>query len=114
MLRDALVRGLRSTGRFRSVSALRTDASGDFVLTGHLYDFKEVSGNGVVARINFDAELRDLRSGKTVWMHTYNYDEPSTGKDVASLVAAVDRNVQRSVHEVEEGIQQALAGYPLK
>ena len=114
MLRDALVRGLRSTGRFRSVSALRTDASGDFVLTGHLYDFKEVSGNGVVARINFDAELRDLKSGKTVWMHTYNYDEPSTGKDVASLVAAVDRNVQRSVQEVVEGIQQALAGYPLK
>jgi ABC-type uncharacterized transport system auxiliary subunit len=114
MLQNAMVRELRSTGRFRTVTALRSDSSGEFVLTGHLYDFKEVSGNGVVARISFDAELRDLKAGKTVWTYTYNHDEPSNGKDVASLVAAIDRNVQRSVQEVETGIQQALAAYPVK
>lgn len=114
MLQNALVRELRSTGRFRTVTALRSDSSGDFLLTGHLYDFKEVSGNGIVARINFDAELRDLKAGKTVWTYTYNHDEPSSGKDVASVVAAIDRNVQRSVQEVEAGIQQALATYPIK
>jgi ABC-type uncharacterized transport system auxiliary subunit len=114
MLRNALVRELRSTGRFRTVTALRSDSSGDFLLTGHLYDFKEVSGNGIVARINFDAELRDLKAGKTVWTYTYNHDEPSSGKDVASVVAAIDRNVQRSVQEVEAGIQQALAIYSMK
>ncbi|MGB2676472.1 MAG: ABC-type transport auxiliary lipoprotein family protein [Candidatus Acidiferrum sp.] len=114
MLQNAFVRELRSTGRFRTVTALRSDSSGDFVLTGHLYDFKEVSGNGIVARISFDAELRDLKAGKTVWAYTYNHDEPSNGKDVASLVAAIDRNVQRSVQEVETGIQQALASYPMK
>jgi ABC-type uncharacterized transport system auxiliary subunit len=114
MLQNALVRELRSTGRFRNVTTLRSDSSGDFVLTGHLYDFKEVSGNGIVARISFDAELRDLKGGKTVWTYTYNHDEPSNGKDVASLVAAIDRNVQRSAQEVEAGIQQALATYPMK
>jgi len=114
MLQNALVRELRSTGRFRNVTALRSDSSGDFVLTGHLYDFKEVSGNGIVARISFDAELRDLKAGKTVWTYTYSHDEPSNGKDVASLVAAIDRNVQRSAQEVETGIQQALATYPMK
>ncbi|HKI11909.1 MAG TPA: ABC-type transport auxiliary lipoprotein family protein [Candidatus Acidoferrum sp.] len=114
MLQNAMVRELRSTGRFRIVTALRSDSSGDFVLTGHLYDFKEVSGNGIVARISFDAELRDLKAGKTVWTYTYNHDEPSNGKDVASLVAAIDRNVQRSVQEVETGIQQALVAYPVK
>jgi len=112
MLQNALVRELRSTGRFRYVTALRSDYSGDFVLTGHLYDFKEVSGNGIVARINFDAELRDLKAGKTLWTYTYSHDEPSTGKDVASLVAAMDRNVRRSVQEVESGIQQVLVAYP--
>jgi len=71
MLQNALVRELRSTGRFRTVTVLRSDSSGDFVLTGHLYDFKEVSGNGIVARISFDAELRDLKAGKTVWTYTY-------------------------------------------
>jgi ABC-type uncharacterized transport system auxiliary subunit len=114
MLQNALVRELRSTGRFRNVTALRSDSSGDFLLTGHLYDFKEVSGNGIVARISFDAELRDLKAGKTVWTYTYNHDEPSSGKDVASLVDAIDRNVQRSAEEVEAGIQQALAAYPVK
>ena len=114
MLRNALVRELRSTGRFRTVTALRSDSSGDFLLTGHLYDFKEVSGNGIVARISFDAELRDLKAGKTVWTYTYNHDEPSNGKNVASLVDAIDRNVQRSAKEVEAGIQQALAAYPVK
>jgi ABC-type uncharacterized transport system auxiliary subunit len=114
MLQNALVRELRSTGRFRTVTPLRSDSSGDFVLTGHLYDFKEVSGNGIVARVSFDAELRDLKAGKTVWTYTYNHDEPSNGKDVASLVAAIDRNVQRSAQEVESGIQQALATYPVK
>lgn len=114
MLQNALVRELRSTGRFRTVTALRSDSSGDFVLTGHLYDFKEVSGNGIVARISFDAELRDLKAGKTVWTYTYNHDEPSNGKDVASLVAAIDRSVKRSAQEVEAGIQQALVAYPVK
>ncbi len=114
MLQNALVRELRSTGRFRTVTALRSDSSGDFILTGHLYDFKEVSGNGIVARISFDVELRDLKAGKTVWTYTYNHDEPSNGKDVAAVVAAMDRNVQRSAQEVEAGIQQALVAYPMK
>ena len=114
MLQNALVREMRSTGRFRTVTALRSDSSGDFVITGHLYDFKEMSGNGISARLSFDAELRDLKAGKTVWTYTYNHDEPSNGKDVASVVAAMDRNVQRSVQEVEAGIQQALVAYPVK
>jgi len=112
MLQNALVRSLRSSGLFRYVTPLRSDSTGDFVLTGHLYDFKEVSSNGIVARITFDAELRDLKAGKTLWTYTYNHDEPSTGKDVASLVAAIDRNVQRSTQEVGAGIQRALAAYP--
>ncbi len=114
MLQYALVRELRSTGGFRIVTALRSDSTGDFLLTGHLYDFKEVSGNGLVARISFDAELRDLKAGKTIWTYTYNHDEPASGKDVAALVAAMDKNVQQGVHEVEAGIQEALAAYPAK
>ena len=114
MLQYALVRELRSTGRFRTVTALRSDSSGDFMLTGHLYDFKEVSGNGLVARLSFDAELRDLKAGKTIWTYAYNHDEPAGSKDVAAVVAAMDKNVQRGVEEVEAGIQQALAAYPVK
>jgi ABC-type uncharacterized transport system auxiliary subunit len=114
MLRNAMVREMRATGRFRAVTALRSDSTGDFILTGHLYDFKEMSGNGMSARLAFDAELRDLKAGKTIWTITYNHDEPANGKDVAAVVAAMDKNVQRGVQEVEAGIQQALAAYPAK
>ncbi len=114
MLQYALVRELRSTGRFRTVTALRSDSSGDFLLTGHLYDFKEMSANGISARLNFDTELRDLKTGKTIWTYTYDHDEPANGKGVGAVVAAMDKNVQHAVQEVEAGIQQALAAYPAK
>jgi len=80
MLQNALVRELRSTGRFRTVTVLRSDSSGDFVLTGHLYDFKEVSGNGIVARISFDAELRDLKPGKPSGRTPIIMTSPATAK----------------------------------
>jgi ABC-type uncharacterized transport system auxiliary subunit len=114
MLRNALVREMRSTGRFRTVAALRSDSTGDFILSGHLYDFKEMSGNGMSARLAFDAELRDVKAGKTIWTYTYSHDEPANGKDMAAVVEAMDKNVQRGVKEVEAGIQQALAAYPGK
>ena len=114
MLQNALVRELRSTGRFRSVTRPPQRFQRRFLLTGHLYDFKEVSGNGIVARHQLRRRASRLKAGKTIWTYTYNHDEPSNGKDVAAVVAAMDRNVQRSVQEVEAGIQQALAAYPAK
>jgi ABC-type uncharacterized transport system auxiliary subunit len=114
MLQYALVRELRSSGQFRMVTALRSDVSGDFILTGHLYDFKEVSGNALIARISFDAELRDLKAGKSIWTYTYSHDEPVNGKGVGAVVEAMDKNVQRAVQEVEAGVQQALEAYPAK
>jgi len=109
LLQDALARGLRSSGAFRAVTTLRSDASAEFCVVGQLYTFREVSGNGVVARLNYDVELMDLKRGKAIWRHTYNRDEPVTGKTVADIVTAMDKNVHQSVQEVQDGITQALA-----
>jgi ABC-type uncharacterized transport system auxiliary subunit len=107
LLQGALVRGLRAAGIYKSVMTLRSDSHGEYLLTGHLYDFKEYSGNGgVFARLNFDAELRDMRVGKTVWRHAYSHDEPTSGKDVAALAAAMDKNVQMSVQEIQNGLSE--------
>lgn len=114
MIQEVLLRALRSSGRYRAVFAHRSDASGDFLLRGRLYDFKEVSGNGMVARLTVDFEMRDLKSGATVWTHYYHHDEPVNGKNVPAVVAALDRNVQRSVKEVLEGLDQYFASHPLK
>ena len=114
LLQDALARGLRSSGHFRAVTTLRSDASATFALIGHLYDFREVSTGEVVARLNYDVELMDLKAGKVIWKHTYNHDEPSGEKHVAGLAAAMDKNVQRSVQEIQDGLVQALSSYSRK
>src|SRR5271169_2948111 len=44
ILQNAIVRGLRSSGRFKAVYTLRADPDGRFILAGQLYDFKEVDG----------------------------------------------------------------------
>ena len=114
MIQEVLLRELRSTGRYRAVFAHRSDSSGDFLLRGRLYDFKEVSGNGMVGRMTVDFELRDVKSGTTVWTHYYHHDEPVNGKNVPAVVAALDKNVQRSVKEVLAGLDQYFASHPLK
>jgi len=111
LLQDALARGMRSSGAFRAVTTLRSDASVDFYLKGQLYAFREVSGNAVVARLNYDVELTDLKRGRVVWRHVYNHDEPVSGKSVADVVAAMDKNVHQSVQEVQDGIVEALSNY---
>ena len=105
MLQDALVRGLRATGRFLAVYTIRSDTTGQYVLAGHLYDFKEVDGSAIVARLSYEVRLRDRKSGLTVWNHMYNHDEPAAEKSVSAIAVAMDKNVQRSVEEVQAGLE---------
>jgi ABC-type uncharacterized transport system auxiliary subunit len=114
LLQDALARGFRASGHFRTVTTLRSDSSAEFSLIGHLYAFREVSTGGVVARLNFDVDLMDHKAGKAVWHHVYSHDEPASGKTVADVAAAMDKNVQLSVQEIQDGILQALANYSRK
>jgi len=113
MVQDVLFRELRASGRYRAVAALRSNAHGDYVLHGRLYDFKEVSGNGMVARVAIEYELRETKTGATVWSHYYSHDEPVTGKDVSAVVAALDRNVQGIVGQVKLGLEQYFSAHPV-
>lgn len=114
MIQDVLLRALRSSGRYRAVYTHRSDANGDFLLRGRLYDFKEASENGMVARLTVDFEMRDLKSGGTVWTHYYHHDEPVSGKSVPAVVTALDKNVQVAVKEVLESLDQYFAAHPAK
>ncbi len=114
MFRDVLLRTLRESGRYRDVNTMRTGGHGDFVIKGRLYDFKEVSGKTFAGRLAFDLEMHDAKTNATVWTHTYNHDEPVGGKDVASVVAALDRNVQRAASEVAASLEQYFSAHPQK
>jgi ABC-type uncharacterized transport system auxiliary subunit len=93
---------------------MASGSHGDFLLEGNLYDFKEVSGGKLVARVNLELELRETKTGEIVWTHEYSHDEPVNGKDVSAVVAALDQNAQRCVSETETSLNQYFAAHVKK
>jgi ABC-type uncharacterized transport system auxiliary subunit len=114
MIQEVLLRELRASGRYRAVYYRRSNVRGDFALRGRLYDFKEVTGREMSTRVTLELEMRDLKNGATVWTHYYTHDEPSSGKDVPSVVVALDKNVHRGVQEVVESLDRYFASHPVK
>jgi ABC-type uncharacterized transport system auxiliary subunit len=114
MIQEVLLRELRATGHYRAVHVRRSNVTGDFAIRGRLYDFKEVDGSPTSTRVTLELEMRDLKTGATVWNHYYTHDEPASGKDVPAIVAALDKNVQRGVKEMVESLDQYFASHPIK
>ncbi len=114
MIKEVLLRELRASGRYSAVYTHRSNVNGDFLVRGRLYDFKEVSGSAMLGRVAFELEMRDLKTGATVWTHYYTHDEAVDGKDVPAVVAALDKNVQRGVKEVVASLDQYFASHPAK
>ncbi len=109
MMQELLWRSLRASHRYSAVSLLSSSSHGDFVLQGNLYDFKELSGSTFAARLDLGLELREVKTGAIVWTHSYSHDEPVKGKDVSSVVAALDQNAQRCVSEAEASLSEYFA-----
>jgi cholesterol transport system auxiliary component len=109
MIQELLLRSLRQSHRYRAVYPMRSNNHADFVLRGRLLEFKEVSAKPLLARVNFEMDLQEARSGSVVWVYTYNHDEPVTGKNVSDVVAALNRNIQRGITEFNAGLDQYFA-----
>jgi ABC-type uncharacterized transport system auxiliary subunit len=112
MIAEIMLRQLRASGHYRGVYTLRSDMQGDFLLHGRLYDFKEISGSSMVGRVTVELELRNIKTGNTVWTHFYSHDEPAGGKDVGSLVAALDKNVRQAIAECRASLDEYFAVHP--
>jgi ABC-type uncharacterized transport system auxiliary subunit len=112
MIQEVLFRALRSSGRFRSVYTQRSSVRGDYLLRGRLYDFKEINGSSMAGRVSLELELRDVKTGNTVWTHLYNHDEPVSGKKVSAVVAALNRNVQRATSEFTSSLIEYFSTHP--
>jgi hypothetical protein len=109
MITEILLRELRASGRYRQIYSLGSNVRGDYVLRGHLYDFREIDAKVLLARVAFDFELDKSKTGAIVWTRYYSHDEPVDGKDVAAVVAAIDRNVQSGLTEIIGGLDEYFA-----
>jgi ABC-type uncharacterized transport system auxiliary subunit len=111
LISDVLLRKLQLSGHFQHVYSMRSDTRGDYILRGRLYDLREISESALAARVSFEFELRDSKTGATVWSRYYSHDEPVDGKDVKAVVAAMDRNVQSGLREVIGGLEQYCSSH---
>lgn len=112
MLEAMLMRMLRDSGRYGTVQLLRSNARGDYIVRGRLHEMDELSGAPLTARVAFEVELYEIKSGTTVWSRAYTHDEPVAGKDVPAVVAALNRNVQRGMGEIVAGLDTYFAAHP--
>jgi ABC-type uncharacterized transport system auxiliary subunit len=114
MLETSLLRLLRSSGRYQSVSEVTSKARGDFLVRVRLYDFEEVDSSSIAARLSMEVELVEEKSGKVAWSHFYSHNEPVSEDDVASVVAALNKNLERGLNEVAAGLDEYFAKTPPK
>jgi ABC-type uncharacterized transport system auxiliary subunit len=112
MMQELLWRSLRASRRFSAVYLFTSNSHGDFLLQGNLYDFKEISGSTLTARVNLELELREIKTGAIVWTHDYFHDELVSGKDIPAVAAALDKNAQRGVSEATVGLNEYFLAHP--
>jgi len=113
MTRVMLIRTLRASGKFQSVSQLGSQATGDFVLQGRLDDFEEVdSGDSIAALVNMEFEMFDRKAHRTVWNHSYSRSEPVQGKKIADVVAALNHNLIQGLAEIESSLDAYFSANP--
>lgn len=112
MLKVMLIRSLRASGKYQSVTELGSAAQGEFVLQGRLDDFEEVDTAGIGALVTIEFELIDRKAGKTVWTHVYSHMEPVSGKEISSVVAALNGNLMRGLTEMESSLDAYFSANP--
>ncbi len=115
LIRDVIVRNLRSTGHYQGVYTPQGKAGGDYLLRARIYEFREEdSGSSLAGRLTMDVELQNTKTGDTVWQTYYNHDEPISAKTVPDVVSALNRNVQAAANSIASGMDQYFAAHPPK
>jgi ABC-type uncharacterized transport system auxiliary subunit len=112
MVQDALISSLRSTGQYRSVSAIGSNLRGEYVLRGHLYALDEVDKPEIAARFSIELGLFDTKTGATLWTNSYSHDTPVTGKTVPDVVQALDQNVRAGLSQLAASLAEYFASHP--
>ena len=109
MVRNALIRALRASGKYQRVLESGSSTNGDYLLRGKLDEFDEVDHASIQTKISLHIELIDRKTNQNVWDHTVEREEPVSGKGVVNVVQSLDRNLQHVVRETTGEIDKYLA-----
>lgn len=114
LIEELLLRTLRDSGHYRSVQSQKSNTKGDFIVRGRLYEFGEITGTSLAARLKIEFELYDPRSGTVVFSKLYSRDEPVSGKEVPGVVEALNQNMQRALSDFSSSLSSWFAQHPPK
>ena len=109
MVRNALIRALRDSGKYQRVLESGSSTSGDYLLRGKLDEFDEVDQASIRTKISLHVELVDRKTNQNIWDHTVEREEPVSGKSVAEVVQSLDRNLLHVVSETAGEVDGVLA-----
>ena len=108
VVRNSLMRALRASGKYQRVLDASSSATGDYLLRGKLYEFGEVDNASIQTKISLQVELVDKKTGRNIWDHLVEREEPVSGKRVTDVVQSLDRNLQHVVSEMAAEIDKFL------
>jgi ABC-type uncharacterized transport system auxiliary subunit len=109
MVRNSLMHALKTSGSYQSVTEAGSSAVGDYLVRGKLSEFGEVDGAAIHTKISLGVELVDRKTNRSVWDSVIEREEPVSGKDVASVVQSLDRNLQNVASQAAGEIGRFLA-----
>jgi cholesterol transport system auxiliary component len=108
MVRSALIRTLRESGRYQRVLESGSSVNGDYLLRGKLEEFDEVDGASIQTKISLHVELVALRTNQDVWDHMLDREEPVSSKTVIEVVQSLDRNLRHVVSDTAVEVDRFL------
>jgi ABC-type uncharacterized transport system auxiliary subunit len=109
MVRNALMRALRDSGKYQRVLEAGSLTNGDYLLRGKLDEFDEVDHAAIQTKISLHVELIERKTNQNVWDHTVEGEEPVSGKGVNDVVQSFDRNLHQVVRVTAAEIDRFLA-----
>ncbi|HYR44814.1 MAG TPA: ABC-type transport auxiliary lipoprotein family protein [Terriglobia bacterium] len=109
MVQDSLIRLLRSSGKYQAVEEQNSRSTGDYVVRGKIYEFAEVDNPEVQTRVSMEIELREAKTGRTMWSQLYTHEEPVNGKKIPDVVRSLDRNFRQGLAEFVTALDQYFA-----
>lgn len=108
MVCNALMRALRSSGKYQRVLESGSSANGDYLLRGELEEFDEVDGASIRTKISLHVELVERKTNQNVWDQMLEREEPVNSKTVVEVVQSLDRNLQQVVIETANEVDRFL------
>jgi ABC-type uncharacterized transport system auxiliary subunit len=109
MVQNALVRLLRSSGKFRAVDTPRSNVKADYILRGKVYDFAEIDKPQIHTRVSMEIELHDSRTNRLVWSRLYTDERLVDGEKIPDVVQSLDQNLRQGLTEIVNSLEQYFA-----